>query len=222
MPGLVALTGVLITAAAGSAAPLSYGVVQIKITPAGLSPPSVRVKAEHVLPVWINEDSISHTLSFDEGCKVTVAAGSRHNASCGGRLLKTGTHRYQINELPNVEGQLVVVPNERRVTLRSSRREARVGQPVTFSGTIVVENIAFSPPYGQTITLLRRNQDARRFVPIERVVCLPRSCRNYAWSITLRPTATATYVARIQDKPGSVIWERADSAKVVVQVNPTG
>ena len=112
------------------------------------------------------------------------------------------------------------------VMMVASRKTARAGQAVTLSGTV------FAAPIGplagmnmpQTVTLLRRAAGSRRFVVIRRVRSRdwPSPCycdpNENPWSTTIRPRATASYIARIVDPPETTIWERAESRRVVVRV----
>lgn len=206
---------------------LAVGENTVTIAAEGVSPKSLVIKAANIRfsPVWTNLDTVAHTVTFDDGrCFVTIPAGGRDG--CGpSALLFAGTFRYVVSNLVDPTGEIVVVPHERRVTMVASRASARSGQAVVLHGTVFVTNIG---PFGgftpQTITVLRRVAGSRRFVVIRRVrsrFCPSPPCVSLgdAWSTTIRPRATATYVARIVDPPDKTVWKRAESRRIVIRVS---
>jgi hypothetical protein len=126
------------------------------------------------------------------------------------------------------EGEIVVTPNLRRVTLAASRARVRAGEAVTFRGTVVAGAVDWGlypgPDLNHPVTLFRRVAGSRRFRAVgrsssERDVgscSAPLGCvTTGTWSVTVRASATATYVAR---SSGDQIWQNAASRPVVVRV----
>jgi len=195
---------VLATAAAASAGSTGYGGFQIRIDPEGLSPVLVQLKASSVIPYRVNYDSVPHTLTFEDSrCTVTIPAGGRSYSPC--LLLEAGTYRYRVSDTLEAAGEVVVSPNERRVTMVSSQATVRGGQAVAFSGTVFASSVApFAGfiPQQHAITIFRRSEKSRRFRPIGRVLPKDRPSPCYCepnekpWSVTIRPAATATYIAK--------------------------
>jgi len=220
--GSLALAVVLATASVASAGSVGYGGFEIRIDPSGISPAVVQLKASSSIPFWVNYDSAPHTLTFEDGqCTFTIATGGRDHAPCHHMLLYAGSYPYRVDDTLEAAGKVVVMPNRRWVTLVTSRVSVRSGQAVTFSGTVFAESVA---PFGgfqpQQITLFRRGEKSRRFRPIQRAVSKfhPSPCGCDVWSVTIRPTATASYIARIVNRPEQVVWEEAESSRVVVRV----
>jgi len=194
--GLFALAVVLATASAASAGSTGYGGFQIRIDPEGLSPVVVQLPASHAIPFWVNYDSVPHTLTFEDSrCTITIPAGERAAAPCHNMLLEAGAYRYRVSDTFEAQGAVVVLPNERRVTMVSSRATIRAGQAVTFSGTVFAASVA---PFGgfilqqHAITIFRRGEGSRRFLPIRRVLPMDRPSPCYCdpneklWSVTIR------------------------------------
>lgn len=213
----VLILGVALTTATGATAGGNgFGGYRIEITPTGLTPAAARVGAYSVLPTWVNNDSVERTVSFLDGrCTMVIPPGG--SAACRSASLYAGTYRYHVSGT-EANGEITVVPQRRSVALLSSRSIVRAGRRVVLSGRVEVAGIAVPPPYPQTITLLRRSSGSHRFEPFRRILCLPRTCRGYAWRVSIRPTATATYVARLADPREKVIWEDAESARVDVRL----
>jgi len=97
---------------------------------------------------------------------------------------------------------------------------------VTFGGTVSAAGgvcCTFDANRPQWVTLLRRTTGSA-YVPVGRVhTCLTRDClpgEDDRWSVTIRPTRTATYVARSVDPAGKTIWVPAASSRIVVRVLP--
>lgn len=182
-----------------------------------------------VLPAWVNDDAVPHTVTTDDGaCTITVPVGGM--AWCERALyLFAGTYGYRVSDLVDPVAEIVVLPNERRVTMVAPRTTVRSGQPVVLHGTVFAASIA---PFAgmnmpQRITVLRRMAGSRRFVVIRRVRSRDRAIpgvpcycdpNENIWSTTIRPRATASYIARIVDPPETTIWVRAQSARVAVSV----
>jgi hypothetical protein len=227
-----AMLTVLVAVSGASAGRSGWAVAGIKITADGVSPRPLLIKAANSIPVWSNLDAVAHTVMFDDGrCVVELAPGERDG--CEGRgsdfFLYAGTYRYRVSELIEPTGEIVVVPNERRVTMVASRTTVRAGQRVTLGGSVFAKPI---PPFGvtptPTVTLLRRASGSQRFVAIRQVRSrdCPRPYPNCElneaiWSVTIRSRATAAYVARIVDPPAQTVWERAESQRIVIRVTPS-
>jgi len=210
-----------------SAGNVGFGGAGVLITADGVSPRSLQMKARHVLPFWVNEDVVAHTVTFDDGrCVVTVPPGGRAWCEGAPHGFFAGTFSYRISDVVQPAAEIVVVPNERRVTMEASRTTVRAGQAVVLQGTVFAAAIA---PFAgmnmpQTITVLRRIAGSRGFVVVWRVRSQyhPSPCycdpNENVWSTTIRPRVTATYVARVVDPPDQTIWKRAEGRRIVVRV----
>jgi len=219
-PLLAAAATLVGAASAAPTAQTGFGAVDIALGATGPTPASLQVRAYHVLPGWVNSDSVAHRVTFDNGlCTVTVPAGGRE--SCRSTfLLYAGKYRYEDTGSRSV-GEILVVPNERRVTLTSMRRTIRAGETLVLRGSVFAAAVGGIAGLNlpQRVTIFRRAEGSRHFVQIRTV----RSCncaqRNLdPWSISIRPTKTATYLARIVDSRSKMIWEPAESGRIVVRV----
>jgi hypothetical protein len=216
---LVGLAVVLSAVSAASAGGLGFGGARIRIAADGVFPRSLSYKAMHVLPAWVNDDAVAHTVTTDDGaCTVTIPAGGM--AWCDRALyLFAGTYGYRVSDLVDPAAEIVVLSNERRVTMVASQATARTGELVALGGTVFAAPVAlFGMNMPQTIAILRRVAGSRRFVVIRRVLSGDRPNED-GWGTTIRPRMTVTYVARVVDPPDTTIWERAESRRVVVRVS---
>jgi len=84
------------------------------------------------------------------------------------------------------------------------------------------------PVLSYRLTLVPRQADSRRFVPIREVVArrqgelqvgrLGRTVDRYLWSTRVRPHKTTTYAAWAVDKPRRQTFEAAESRRVTIPV----
>ncbi len=231
------LVGAAVALVTGSVASAGQGLAAntVTITADGISPRSLVIKAANVRfrPIWTNLDAVAHAVRFDNGrCVVELAPGERKwcEGSGAGFSYYVGTYRYRVSDLVDPAGEVVVVPHKRRVTMFASRTTTRSGQAVVLFGSVSATPLG---PFGgttptPTVTLLRRLAGSQRFLPIrqersrECLASYPSCELNEAiWSTTIRPRATATYLARIVDPPEGTVWKRADSRRIVVRVTPS-
>jgi plastocyanin len=223
-----AIAALVATAAAAGAEQIRPGGVTIAIGPGGPSPSSVRTPSPTVFG-WVNEDSVAHTVTLDGRCTLTIQPGE--SAACRSadayKVFVVGTYRYRVSGTAQPEGEIVVTPNLRQVTLAASRARVRAGEAITFRGTVVARQMDWGlypgPDLNHPVTLFRRVAGSRRFRAVgrsssERDVgsCTSLGCvTTGTWSVTVRATATATYVAR---SSGDQIFQNAESRPVVVRV----
>ena len=192
------------------------GQLVVTITASGFSPLVLRINAAPTILVWRNEDSVAHTVTLalaDGVCTATIPAGSE--AHCSDPQC-VGQYTYSVSGFAGVNGEIVVGPAPRNLTLSVSRLVIRKGQAVTLSGTLSYES--YPPSFGgQPITVLRRNAGTRAFVPIAKV---PSSRRNSTWRLLVRPRTTATYRAEddFQRRPGCRTWSPARSRPATIVV----
>jgi hypothetical protein len=229
---LAAVALLVVTASTASASESIVVFREVQITTAGLDPQVLRFNARQVWPAWLNADPVDHALVFGGGsCTVTVPAGGRAS-DCDGRhsgpWLYAGTHPYHIRDTLAADGSVVVLPNERRVTLRAPRGTVRAGRALTLRGSVFAAPIGPLPGlnYPQRISLFRRVAGSQGFVLVQRVLssdfddppcrwCPPDAI---AWNVTIHPRRTATYVARAADPAGKTVWKVASTRRVVVRV----
>lgn len=224
----LAVAALVATASAAGAGKIRPGGVTIAIGPGGPSPSSVRTPSPSVFG-WVNEDSVAHTVTLNDRCTLTIQPGE--SAACrvadAYRVFAVGTYRYRVSGTAQPEGEIVVTPNLRQVTLAASRARVRAGETVTFRGTVVAGAVDWGlypgPDLNHPVTLLRRVAGSKRFRAVGQASskrdvtsCNSLGCLTTgAWSVTVRPSATATYVAR---SSGDRIWQDATSRPVVVRV----
>ena len=225
--GVAAATSLLAVATGAAGRTSSFGAYEIEIGAGGAVPSPIRARAFNSLPFWMNRDAVAHTVTFlDGGCTFTVEPGGR--GWCVGQAfpIYAGSYVYRVGDSDQIYAEIVIVRNERTVSMAASKKTVRAGRPVTLSGTVLAEATA-DPGHGfpQVVTLLRREEGSRRFIPVRRIRSdiegapapgpsgrlLPRS----AWRITVRPRSTATFVARAADDR---VWDPAESRRATIHV----
>lgn len=229
----LAIAALAAAATAAGAEQIRPGGVTIAIRPGGPSPSSAQTRSPSLFG-WVNEDSVAHTVTLDERCTLTIQPGE--SASCriadAYKVFTVGTYRYRVSGTAEPEGEIVVTPNLRRVTLAASRTKVRAGEAVTLGGTVVAREMDFGlymgPDLGHPVTLFRRVAGSERFRAVGQAASKQDAASCSAslggcvttgrWSVTVRPSSTATYVARSSDAAGHQIWHNAESRPVVVRV----
>jgi plastocyanin len=215
------LAAALVAASFGAASALALrGVVAVTITSSGFSPQVLRVPAADSFPAWVNNDKVSHTVTFatgGSGCSVTIAAGSEAQAPCGSYSSCAKQVPFTVDGFPATTGTLDVEPEWRAVTLRSSARSIRKGGAITLSGVISYELPSPpSPALPQPVVI--RSVASRGAGPVAKV--MSSGGFHSTWHVRLRPSATATYEVEVaaQPKPGCTLWLVAKSGRVTVAV----
>ena len=148
----VALLSVLtVLAFPGSGSALR--AVPIVLTAAGPSPTALTIPAG-LYPVWFNNDTVAHTVRFDDGsCTFEAAAGGY--GQCPRFAAVVGTFPYTVDG--TAHGSIVVVPEGRAVYLVAKSHTIKRGKSLALHGELDVPTLSPpAPPARQPVTVLAR------------------------------------------------------------------
>jgi len=218
--GLVAVLGAAILGmpSAGSALRPTW---QIILTPSGPSPSVLDVTGGGYL-FWINQDQVTHTVTFANGqCSFQLAPGARGNCGNDFPLASVGEYTYTVDG--TFQGSVIVShnPQPRTVTLTARRHTIKRGGRLLLHG--MLDYPIGSPPdfYSRMpVTLLARPDRYHRF---KRVAVTAKQKRRgpsgFPWKLYVHPKATTIYMAEATSSADS--WQPAKSRpfKVVVRAS---
>ena len=218
----IALVAAL-SALAFPSASSALATVPIVLTASGPSPADEEIAgAEN--PIWLNNDTVTHTVAFADGCSFDVAAGASAVGKCVSSWSSLGTHPYTVDS--TFDGSLTRVPSYRRVTLTSPRHGFRLGSSVRLHG-IVQSHYGGAPPgdasAGMPVMVFARSD---RFHPWHRIAVVkarPAKTSNWlnhhsVWQLWVRPRGHTTYMVEVNSKPDT--WEQATSRLFGLYVRP--
>ena len=210
----VALLGTLVALAL----PASSSALRaefIFLTPTGPSPAALTIVAG-MYPVWENQDTVAHTVTFSSGCSIKVAPGDIGQIGQCDVAHVAGDYPYTVDGTS--QASVTVVPDGRIVTLTAERHEFRLGSKVRLHGTLAIGGLSPPESYGprMPVTVYARPQGHRwwyRFAvvmsePLER----PALPAHSVWHLWVRPHGNTTYrvAANSQPRDGQ-IWDNAQS-----------
>ena len=146
----VALLAVLALPSSGSA----LSAVFISLTPTGPSPAVLTISAG-LYPVWINQDTVTHTVTFANGCSIQVAPGGYGQCTNGfsgvvGDYAYTVDGTAQASIVVTAEGRTVTLTARRHTIKRGSARAARSAP----SNAMVTIEATRSPASSQPVSSL--------------------------------------------------------------------
>ena len=117
--GLLAVLGAVVLGfpSAGSALLPTW---QISLTPSGPSPSVLHLTVGGGYLFWINQDQVTHTVTFANGqCSFQLAPGARGNCGDDFPLASAGEYPYTVDG--TVQASVIVTLNPRTVTLTARR-----------------------------------------------------------------------------------------------------
>ena len=206
----VALLGVLATLVLPSSSS-ALAAVFITLTPTGPSPATLTIPAG-LYPVWMNQDTVAHTVTFAaSGCSIQVAPGEIGQSQCTSALGGVvGDHPYTVDG--KAQGNIVVVARGRTITLEARRHEIARGSELRLHGKLRIQQL--SPPLIQgprmPVTVLARPDRYHPFHRIAVVMAKPgRAGQNLSdvysvWHLRVRPRAQTIYIAEANSQPASL------------------
>ena len=218
----VALLGVLAALAlpsSGSALAAAF----ISLTPTGPSPVVLTIPP-FMYPVWTNQDSVPHTVTFANGrCSIQVAPGAIGQCANG---FASGVGDYAYTVDGKIQASIVVAADWRTVTLGARRHTIDRGSSLRLHGKLAVGT--GSPPTFQgprmPVTVLARPDRHHPFQRIAVVMAQPRRSPNPAdahsvWQLRVRPGTNKIYIAQANSQPkGGQVWQDAWSKPFRVRV----
>jgi plastocyanin len=217
---LVGLLAVLALPSSGSA----LSAVFVSLTPTGPSPAVLTIPAG-LYPVWTNQDTVTHTVTFANGCSIQVAPGG-YGQCTNGFSGVVGDYPYTVDG--TAQASIVVTAEGRTVTLEARRHTIARGSELLLHGELAVAQM--SPPAlsgpRQPVIVLARPDGRRSFHRIAVVTAKPHRWRggsfanvHSVWRLRVRPRASTTYVVEANSQPaGGQYWQRARSGPFRVRV----
>ena len=221
--GQVALVGVLAVLAFPSSGS-ALSAVFIYLTPTGPSPAVLTLPAGHY-PVWVNQDTVTHTVAFASGCSIQVAPGGYGQCTNG---FSSGVGNYPCTVDGTAQASIVVTAEGRTVTLEARRHAIARGSELMLRGALAVAQL--SPPSTQgprqPVVVLARPDGRRSFHPIAVVTAKPHRWRggslanvHSVWRLRVRPRVGTTYIVEARYQPqGGQFWQQARSGPFRVRV----
>jgi hypothetical protein len=189
----------------------------IDLTATGPSPAVLTIGAdEH--PVWLNQDTVAHTVTFASGCSIEVAPGGYGQCTGGAPSGVVGNYAYTVDG--TTQASVNIVALSRAVTLTAKRHRFRLGSKVRLHGTLSIAQQ--SPPtlFGprMPVTVLARPNRHHPWYRLAVVTARPLKAPvtqgnpHSVWQLWVRPHAGTTYrvVANTQPRAGKY-WENARS-----------
>jgi hypothetical protein len=179
----------------------------IALTPAGPSPSALTLPAG-MYPVWLNQDTVSHTVVFANGlCSFQVEPGGYGECSNGPSEF-AGHFGYTVDG--TFAASIDVVPEGRAVTLTANAHTIAPGTKLRLHGELDVAILSPpAPPAPQPVIVLARHD---RYHPFHRfrVVRATTYGWHLNWQLHVRPRTRTIYIAEADSQPaGGQYWDRA-------------
>ncbi len=217
----VALLGVLAVLALPSSGS-ALSAVFISLTPTGPSPAVLTIPAG-LYPVWINQDTVPHTVAFANGCSIQVAPGGYGQCTRGFSSV-VGDYAYTVDG--TAVASIVVTAEGRIVTLGAKSHGIGRGSELTLHGKLAVATQSPAAFQGlrQPVIVLARPDRYHPFHRIAVVTAKPHRSKSPAsahsvWQLRVRPRARTIYIVEANSQPaGGQYWERAWSRPFRVRV----
>jgi hypothetical protein len=201
--------------------------VLIQLTPTGPSPAVLTIPAG-LVPVWFNNDTVTHTVVFANGlCSIQVAPGAIGQCTNGYGGDYVGDSAYTVDNA--FQASIVTVADSRSVSLSGRRHTIRRGSALRLHGRL--QDYDLSPPGAgpeQPIIVLARHDRYHRFRRIGFVTAklhpTPKSqvhpWGELIWQLRVRPRARMIYIAEANSQPqGGQVWQQAWSKPFQVLVS---
>jgi hypothetical protein len=217
--GLLAVLGAVVLGfpAAGSAL---LGQYPISVTASGPSPSVLNTTAGGRSPVWINQDQVTHTVTFANGlCSFQVAPGDRADCS-NDFFVSVGQYPYTVDG--TLQASVIVSLNPRTVTLTARRHTIEQGGRLLLHG--MLNYAVIGPPVFSSrmpVTLLARpdrHHPFRRVAVITKLMTRRSTSSGFLWKFYVHPKATTTYIAEANSSTD--FWQPAVSRPFKVVVRP--
>jgi hypothetical protein len=214
----IVIAGLAVLAFPASGSALS--AVFIALTPSGPAPAAVTIPAG-MYPVWSNQDTVAHTVSFANGlCSIQVAPGA--TGQCTGVGFAVGDHPYTVDG--TAQASITVTPEGRTVSLGARRHEIKRGARLTLHGLLNLDE--GSPPVlpgartSMRVTVLARPDRRHPFRAVASTRAGRLNAKGFPWQWHIRPRRTTIYMVQANSQPASgQYWQPAHSRpfKVVVR-----
>lgn len=216
--GLLGVVAALLLPASGSAL---LTPIPIFLT-ANRPSPAVQTIPAGLWPIWVNQDTVTHTVTFAEGCSIQIAPGDRGWCTSG-MSLAVGKHPYTVDG--TTQASVVVTPEGRRVSLGAKNHEISRGSELLLHGRLEIGTL--SPPAFEgprmPVTVLARPDRYHPFHRIAVVNAEPHRVKQLpafsSWKLHVRPRAHTIYIVEANSQPASgQYWQNAWSKSFRVGV----
>jgi hypothetical protein len=218
-----ALLGVLAILALPASGSALLMPIPIFLTANGPSPAVATIPAG-LWPTWVNQDTVTHTVTFANGCSIQVAPGDSKRCPNG---FSVGQYPYTVDG--TAQASIVVTPMGRTVTLEARRHAIARGSELLLRGKLAIAQL--SPPTCEgprmPVIVLARPDRYHLFHRIagvtakpvrQRRVCNPAKSHS-AWHLRIRPRARTIYIVEADSQPASgQYWQRAWSKPFRIHV----
>jgi plastocyanin len=207
---LLAVLAALALPSSGSALSAAF----IELTPTGPSPAVMTIPAG-MYAVWQNEDTVTHTVAFSNGCSIQVAPGAIGQCTNGFSSV-VGNYPYTVDGTD--QARIDVSAVGRWVTFTDRRHAIRRGSDLLLRGKLVIAEQ--SPPafFGprMPVTVLARSAHHGPFHRIAVVTAKPLHKRQFpphsVWRLRVRPRRGTTYIVEANSQPSTgPYWQQAKS-----------
>jgi hypothetical protein len=213
---LLASLAMLAVPSSGSA----LSAVFIELTPTGPSPAVMSIPAG-MYPVWQNEDTVTHTVAFANGCSIQIAPGTIGGCPNGVPNV-VGNYAYTVDG--SAQASVDVTAEGRMVTIGARTHVIRRGSELMLHGTLAIAEQ--SPPTfngpRQPVTVLARPARRHAFHRVAVVTAKPARAHAFppfsVWHLRVRPRARTTYIVEATSQPATgQYWENASSSPFSVR-----
>jgi plastocyanin len=217
----VVLVGTLAVLALPSSSS-ALAAVSVSLTSTGPSPGTLTIGAGRY-PIWINQDTVDHTVTFANGCSMQVASGGMGQCS-NGPWDVVGDYAYTVDG--TTQADVKVTPEWRAVTLKANSHAIRPGSKLLLHGNLAVSGVVGPQHYGPRMPVTVFAVHLGRLHPLQRIAVVtakplktPHYPSHSVWQLWVRPQADTIYfvVANSQPKAGQY-WQRAVSKLFAVKV----
>jgi len=218
----VAVLGALAVLALPSSG-AAFSGIPIVLTANGPSP-AVQTLTAGAYPIWINQDTATHTVTFANGCSFQVAPGEIGQCTSGFSNV-VGNYAYTVDG--SIQASIVVAADWRTLTLGAGRHTIDRGSVLTLHGKLAVGAVGppvFQGPRQPVIVLARPD----RYHPFHRIAVVmakpgqrsenPENAHS-DWQLRVRPGTNKIYIAEANSQPkGGQYWQQAWSRPFRVRV----
>jgi hypothetical protein len=209
----------------------SYAYVALSAS--GPMPSTIGVRALSHGVIFVNQDSVAHTVVFADGrCSLTVPPGEPpvNESSCTSRRhgvwpIYVGSYVYAVDG--TFPGTIRVVPWYRSVSLTARTHTIRLGSQLTLHGQLTYRDPNGGPALcgdglRHPLRVLARHDRSRHF---KRIAMFPVPGREansgttrctFSWQLKVRPGERTTYIANAKGRAD--YWMQATSKPFTVRV----
>jgi plastocyanin len=210
--GQVALLGVLAVLALPSSG-AAFSGVPILLTANGPSP-AVQTVPAGMYPLWINQDTVAHTVTLANGCSFQVAPAAFGQCTNGFSEV-VGTYAYTVDG--TTQASIVVTAEGRTLTLGAKSHRIDRGSVLRLHGKLAAGTAGPPVVQGprQPVIVLARPDRHHPFHRIAVVTAKPHRAQNpgsaySVWRLRVRPKARTIYIAEADSQPqAGQYWQQA-------------